>query len=416
MKSPKKKQIVIAGAGLIGSTMAIALASKGFDVTVVDGAKSKDRLERNKGRTYALSRTSKNLLLNLGLWDPKKLNVSPIENIVLSTKNEANSTICHLAEFNKENSKIEPSSYMIEDTYLRAVLGSEIDRNAKIQLINSTEVIWDETNSFETKIMLSDDSCISTEVLIISDGRESGFAKRLNKKFLRKSYNQVAIVGNLSHQNAHNFIAHQIFLSGGPLAILPLQGQRSTFVWSMPTDIGKKLSVSKGEMFTNYLKKNIGDILIKPSIIGEKKMFPLYLRVLRDSIDNRKVFIGDSAQAIHPLAGQGLNIGLRDVASLVDILLRGKKLGLDLGGVDLLKKYETWRSFDRISLATYTDLINTLFSNNNFYLKALRDFGMNTIDRSALLKEFFIREAAGESGDLPDLLKQKSDLFRTSFS
>ena len=406
MKSSKKKQIVIAGAGLIGSIMAVALASKGFDVTVVDGAKNQDRLERNKGRTYALSRTSKNLLSNLGLWDLKKLKVSPIETIVLSTKNKASDLICHLAEFNKENSKCDPSSYMIEDSCLRTVLESELDRNKKIQLINSTEVIHDETNSFETKIFLSDKSSISTEILIISDGRESGFAKRLNKRFFKKNYNQVAIVGNLSHENSHNFIAHQIFLTGGPLAILPLQGKRSTFVWSLPTDKGKNLSFSEGEIFINHLKENIGDVLTNPSLIGEKKMFPLYLRFLRDSTDNRKVFIGDSAQAIHPLAGQGLNIGLRDVASLVDVLLNGKKLGIDLGGADLLKRYETWRSFDRISLTAYTDLINLLFSNNNFYLKALREFGMNAIDRSPLLKDFFIKEAAGEHGNLPDLMKQ----------
>ncbi|MDC3081352.1 FAD-dependent monooxygenase [Paracoccaceae bacterium] len=405
MKRSKKKQIVIVGAGLIGSTMAIALASKGFDVTIVDGAKNRDRIERNKGRTYALSRTSKNLLFNLGLWDPKKLKVSPIKNIVLSTKKGSNDLIRNLAGFYESNSIVDPSSYMIEDFYLRTALASEINKNTKIQLIDSLEVIQDETNSFETKIMLSDKSSIRAEILIISDGRNSGFAKRLNKRFFSKSYNQIAIVGNLSHENAHNFIAHQLFLSGGPLAILPLQGKRSTFVWSLPIEIGNKLSASKGEIFTNYLKENTGDILIKPSLIGEKKMFPLYLRFLRDSLDNRKVFIGDSSQAIHPLAGQGLNFGLRDVASLVDTLVKGKKLGLDLGGIDLLKSYESWRSFDRISLATYTDLINALFSNNNFYLKALREFGMNTIDKSPLLKSFFTKEAAGEFGDLPDLLK-----------
>ena len=405
MKRSKKKQIVIVGAGLIGSVMAIALASKGFDVTVVDGAKHSDRVERNKGRTYALSRTSKNLLFNLGMWDPKKLNVSPIKNIVLSTKKDTDDLIHHLAEFKEESSSIEPSSYMIEDFYLRNMLASEINKNKKIQLLDSSEVIQDETNSFETKIMLSDKSSIRTEILIISDGRESGFAKRLNKRFFSKSYNQVAIVGNLSHDNAHNFTAHQIFLSGGPLAILPLQGKRSTFVWSLPVEIGKKLSGSKREKFINYLMDNAGDILSNPSLVGEKKIFPLYLRFLRESIDNRKIFIGDSSQAIHPLAGQGLNIGLRDVASLVDTLIKGKKLGLDLGSIDLLKTYESWRSFDRISLATYTDLINALFSNNNFYLKAIREFGMSAIEKSQLLKSFFTKEAAGEYGDLPDLLK-----------
>ena len=406
MKSSKKRQVVIAGAGLIGSTMALALASRGLDVTIFDGTTEEERIKRNKGRTYALSRASKNLLSNLGLWNEKKLNVSPIENIMLSTRKDASDPIRHLAEFNKEISEFEPSSYMIEDCYLRRALSSGLNKNAKIEVINSTEVVQDETNSFETKITLSDNSLIGTEVLIISDGRDSGFAKRLDKKFFKKNYNQVAIVGNLSHQNAHKFTAHQVFLTGGPLAILPLQGKRSTFVWSLPEKIGNNLSLSTDEIFTNHLKGNIGNILTNVSLIDEKKMFPLYLKFLRDPIDIRKVFIGDSALAIHPLAGQGLNIGLRDVASLVDILVKGKKLGVDLGNIDLLKKYETWRSFDKISIATYTDFINTLFSNNNFYLKALGEFGMNTINKSELLKNFFVKEAAGEYGDVPELLRK----------
>ena len=405
MIGSKERQIVITGAGLIGSTMALALASVGFDVTVVDRTKRMDRIKKNKGRTYALSRTSKNLFTNLGLWDRKNLNASPIEKIALSTRKDSSDTKRHLVEFNKENSEVEPSSYMIEDFYLRTILDSELVRNTNIQLINSTEVIQDETNSFETKILLSDKSLIKTALLIISDGRGSGIAKHLDKRFFEKNYNQVAIVGNLSHKNMHNFMAHQVFLSGGPLALLPLKGNRSSFVWSMPIKKGDKLYRSKDEIFIKYLKEYIGDVLTDISIIGEKKMFPLNLRFLRESIDNRKVFIGDSAQTIHPLAGQGLNIGLRDVASLVDILLEGKKLGLDLGSADLLKKYESWRSFDRISLVTYTDLINTIFSNNNPYLNRFRELGMKTIDKSGFLKNFFVKEAAGEYGDLPELLK-----------
>ncbi len=405
VRGSKKRKIVIAGAGLIGSIMAIALASEGLDVTVVDRDSQDDRIKRNEGRTYALSRTSKNLLTNLGLWDAKKLNVSPIENIVLSTRNESSNTIRRLAEFNEENYEVDPSSYMIEDIYLRKSLELELDRNKKIQLINSIEVIQDQTSDCETKILLSDKSLIRTEILIISEGRESGFAKRINKSIFKKNYHQVAIVGNLCHQNEHKFSAHQLFLPGGPLAILPLQGNRSTFVWSMPIEMGNKLSKNKDEKFIEQLNATTGGILTNLSLIGEKKMFPLYLRFLRDAIDNRKVFIGDSAQAIHPLAGQGLNLGLRDVASLVDILLKGKKLGLDLGSNDILKKYETWRSFDRISLAAYTDFINTLFSNNNVYLKILRNLGMKYIDKSYLLKRFFVKEAAGEYGNLPDLLK-----------
>ncbi len=403
MKSSKKRKILIAGAGLIGSTMALALASEGFDITVVDGTTAKHRINRNKGRTYALSRTSKNLLTNLGLWDAKRLNACPIENILLSTKRS--DTKRHLMEFKRESSDLGPSSYMIEDFYLRRVLEAELIKNSKIQLINALEVIKDETSCFESKVMLSDKSLFNTEILIISDGRESRLAKRLDKGFFKKNYNQVAIVGNLSHKNEHKFVAHQVFLSGGPLAILPLQGKRSTFVWSLPNEMGAKLSKYKDHLFLKHLNKSIGDILDNPALEGEKKIFPLYLRFLRDSVDNRKVFIGDSAQAIHPLAGQGLNLGLRDVASLFEVLLNGKKLGLDLGSDELLKKYESWRSFDRISLATYTDLINILFSNNNVYLGALREFGMNSIDKSELLKSFFVKEAAGEYGNLPELLR-----------
>ena len=152
MKILKKRQIVIAGAGLIGSTMAIALASKGLDVTIVDGTSEEDRIRRNKGRTYALSRTSKNLLINLGLWDPKRLKVSPIENIMLSTRKNSGDTKRHLVEFNKEPHEVGPSSYMIEDFYLRKVLSSELNKNTNIQVIDSTEVIQDETNRFETKM------------------------------------------------------------------------------------------------------------------------------------------------------------------------------------------------------------------------------------------------------------------------
>ena len=191
MKSSKKRQVVIAGAGLIGSTMALALASQGFDVTLFDATTEADRIKRNKGRTYALSRASKNLLSNLGLWNEKKLNVSPIENIILSTRKDANDPIRKLAEFNKEISEFEPSSYMIEDCYFRRVLTSELNKNRKIQVINSTEVIQDETNSFETKISLSDNSLISTEILIISDGRDSEFAKRLDKKFFKNTFGDV---------------------------------------------------------------------------------------------------------------------------------------------------------------------------------------------------------------------------------
>lgn len=385
--------------------MALALSLKGFNVSVIDGNSEKKRRVKNNGRTYALSRTSKNLLKNLGLWDPKRLNICPIRKIVLSTKTQPNENLRQLAEFQNGYLGTDPSSFMIEDEYLRRELDKQLERKSNIQLINSTQVLKDETNTYETQIKLSNDKLISTQVLIISDGRESELAKRLDKTILKKSYNQVAIVGNIAHDNDHKFVAHQLFLPGGPLAILPLNGKRSTFVWSLPLETGNTLYKTNDRAFANHLKQYIGHILKNPSLIQEKKIIPLYLRLLRDPVDDRKVFVGDSAQAVHPLAGQGLNIGLRDVASLVDVLAKGKKLGLDIGSKEILDKYQSWRSFDRITLATYTDLINALFSNNNKSLKFLREFGMNIVDRSSLLKRFFIKEAAGEYGELPNLLK-----------
>ena len=190
----KKREVIIAGAGLIGSAMALALASRGIEVTVIDESSEQDRAKRNISRTYALSRTSRNLLKNLDLWDLKKLNVSPIKKIMLSAKNQSKENMRHLVEFQTENNEIDPSSYMIEDRYLRAELIAKIKKNNRIQLINSRKVLNDETDNYETKVKFSDGSSTSSPILIISDGRESGFAKRLEKRVFKKNYHLILFV------------------------------------------------------------------------------------------------------------------------------------------------------------------------------------------------------------------------------
>ena len=192
-----------------------------------------------------------------------------------------------------------------------------------------------------------------------------------------------------------------------PIASLPLKGNRSAIVWSEGKTKGFQVSKAKKENFLRELTEKLNNVLIDITLDSEKYVFPLSLSILRDFVDERRVFIGDSAHTIHPLAGQGLNLGLRDIASLTEILVSGKKIGEDIGSIGLLKRYEQWRSFDRFLLSSYTDGINTLFSNDNKILRAVRRLGLKAVDSSTNLKIAFMNEAAGEYGHLPDLLKER---------
>ena len=406
MNNLKRTEILIAGGGIVGSLMAIALAENGFEVVLVDPSFETSSQTNRICRSYAISRTSKILLKNLGVWGNLDEKFEPITKIVLSEANKEAMDVTKLAEFDLQDESKEPTSYMVEDLEIRTALNLKLQASKNVEILTNCKVLSEEVAKGGSIISLDNDKRIYASLFVICDGPKSSIAKTINKKFIFKDYNQVAIVANVNHKNRHKGEAHQIFFTGGPIASLPLKGNRSAIVWSEEKKKGFHVSQSKKENFLEELKAKLSNVLVDISLDSEKYVFPLSLSILRDFVDERRVFIGDSAHTIHPLAGQGLNLGLRDIASLTEILVNGKKIGEDIGSIGLLKRYEQWRSFDRFLLSSYTDGINALFSNDNKILRALRRLGLKAIDSSTNLKTAFMNEAAGEYGHLPILLKE----------
>ena len=406
MNNTKRTEVLIAGGGIVGSLMAIALAENGFEVVLVDPSFETSSQTNRTCRSYAISRTSKRLLKNLGVWGKLDEKFEPITKIILSEANKKPMDVTKLAEFDLQDESKEPTSYMVEDLEIRTALNVKLQASKNVEILTNCKVLNEEVAKGGSIISLDNDKRIYTSLFVICDGPKSSIAKTINKKFIFKDYNQVAIVANVSHKNKHKGEAHQIFFSGGPIASLPLKGNRSAIVWSEEKKKGYQVSQSNNENFLGELKAKLNNILIEINLDSEKNVFPLSLSILRDFVDERRVFIGDSAHTIHPLAGQGLNLGLRDIASLTEILVNAKKIGEDIGSIGVLKRYEQWRSFDRFLLSSYTDGINALFSNDNKILRLVRRLGLKAIDTSASLKTKFMNEAAGEYGDLPTLLKE----------
>ena len=406
MNKTKRTEILIAGGGIVGSLMAIALGENGFEVVLVDPSFETSFQTKRLCRSYAISRTSKRLLKKLGVWGNLDEKFEPIKKIILSESNNKTMDVTKLAEFDLQDESEEPTSYMVEDFEIRSALNLKLRSSKNVEILTHCKVLSEEIAKGGSIISLDNEKKIFASLFVICDGPKSSIARGIKKKFISKDYNQVAIVANVNHKNAHNGEAHQIFFSSGPIASLPLKGNRSAIVWSEEKTKGFQVSKSKKENFLRELQAKLNNVLIDITLDSEKYVFPLSLSILRDFVDERRVFIGDSAHTIHPLAGQGLNLGLRDIASLTEILVNGKKIGEDIGSIGLLKRYEQWRSFDRFLLSSYTDGINTLFSNDNKILRTVRRLGLKAIDSSTNLKTAFMNEAAGEYGHLPDLLKE----------
>jgi len=246
---------------------------------------------------------------------------------------------------------------------------------------------------------------ITGHVLVGCDGRRSGVADRAGIKRMGWTYDQTAVVCAVAHDLPHQGIAHQFFMPGGPLAILPLTDNRSSIVWSEQATKAEAMMALDDDDFLEALKPAFGSFLGDIALAGRRFSYPLGLSLARSFVAPRVALVGDAAHGVHPIAGQGLNAGLRDVAALADVLTEAKARGEDIGGAQVLERYQQWRRFDTATLAVATDTFNRLFSNDNPLLRAVRDVGMGLVNAAPSLRRGFIREAAGLTGDLPKLMQ-----------
>lgn len=398
--------LIIVGGGLNGLALALAAASAGFSVTIIDALPTAVRsLREFDGRSYALALTSKRLLQGIGVWGAVADHAQPMLEIKVTDGRAGEGAAPWMMHFDHAEIEEGPMGFLVEDRHLRAAFLAAMDGSNLITQIDSARVVAQEIMPDGVTVTLDSGDIVSGRLLIGSDGRGSGTAKRAGISRIGWGYDQTAVVCAVAHDKPHGGIAHQFFMPNGPLAILPLTGNRSSIVWSETTDRAAQLMTLDDDQFLDALRPAFGSFLGQISLEGARFSYPLGLTLAQSFIADRVALIGDAAHGVHPIAGQGLNAGLRDVAALAQVLSEAHARGEDIGAAQPLARYQTWRRFDTTTLALATDTFNRLFSNNNPLLRAARDIGMAAINATPTLRRGFIREAAGLTGDLPKLMQ-----------
>lgn len=397
--------IAIVGGGLNGPILALALAQVGITTTVIDALTTKIRKSASfDGRSYAVALTSKRLLNNIGLWDDLKENAQPMLEIKVTDGRAGEGPSPFFMHFDHAEIEDGPMGFMVQDRHLRRTLLDAMAANPNIRHLQGQTVTGQDVTNAGVTVSLESGKTINARALVGCDGRNSGTAERAGIKRIGWGYGQTALVCAIEHEKPHGGIAHQFFMPEGPLAILPLKGNRSSIVWSESEANATAFNALSDEEYLTMLRPRFGDFLGQISLAGERFTYPLSLSMTHQLVTDRTILVGDAAHGMHPIAGQGLNAGMRDIAALTQVLSEAKQRGEDYSSIAVLKRYEEWRRFDNAALALATDTFNKLFSNDNPLLRFGRDLGMGLINKIPSLRRGFIREAAGLNGDLPDLM------------
>ncbi|WP_299641209.1 FAD-dependent monooxygenase [uncultured Ruegeria sp.] len=398
--------ILIVGGGLNGPALALALAQTGHSVTVIDALVEKVRKNAAfDGRAYALALASQRLLDAIGVWGRVAQHAQPMLEIKVTDGHAGTGPSPFFMHFDHAEIEEGPMGYMVEDRHLRRAFLDAMAEEPRITQVSGKSVVSQQTDTAKVTVTLDDGTTLGGGLLIGCDGRGSGTASRAGIKRTGWDYGQTALVCAIEHELPHNGIAHQFFMPPGPLAILPLTGNRSSIVWSERTETAQHINALPEGDYVQVLRPRFGDFLGKISLAGDSFTYPLNLTIANSFISDRMALVGDAAHGMHPIAGQGLNAGLRDVGALAEVLTLAGRRGEDISSLMVLERYQEWRRFDTASLAMATDVFNKMFSNNNPLLRLGRDIGMGVVGALPGLRRGFVREAAGLTGDLPKLLQ-----------
>ncbi len=401
MNDRTRVDVTIAGAGTAGLALAAGLAralKPNFAVAVCDPVLGAE--PGADDRVSAIAGGARRLLTALGAWERLAGPVQPILSMDITDSRLEDAVRPTFLSFDAAD---EPAAHMVENRDVLNALRA-VARDAGVQFVAVAAEGYDADDS-GVRVRLSDGVELHARLLVAADGGRSRLREQAGIKTVNWSYGQSGIVATIGHEREHDGKAVQHFLAGGPFAILPLAGKQSSIVWTEPAAEAERLvSLSPAE-FHAELERRFGLQLGEIEVLSKPRAFPLGFSIARSFVAKRLALVGDAAHVIHPIAGQGLNLGLRDVAALAESIVEAARLGLDPGAADTLAKYERWRRFDTFAMSFTTDALNRLFSNRSDALKLLRDVGLGLVDRAPPLKRLFAQEAAGLTGEVPRLLR-----------
>ncbi len=401
--------VAIVGAGMVGGTLACALARNGIRTAIID------RLEPSvmvapefDGRASAIALSGRRLLEMVGIWRHLEKRSGPIREIRI-----ADGQSLLFLHFDHADLGDEPLGFMIENRHLRAAIATEMHQHpGTLTTVAPASVTAMSSDADSATLSLDDGRKIRASLVISAEGRGSKLREWSGISVNGWTYAQTAIVATIAHERPHDGIAHEHFLPAGPFAILPLpddgKTHRSSLVWTERADAATAYMALDDDAFLMEISDRVGGFLGALSLIGPRFSHPLGMQFASRYTAGRMALVGDAAHSIHPIAGQGLNLGLRDVAALTEIIVDGKQLGLDAAHPEGIARYERWRRSDNLLMATVTDVLNRLFSNDVGPIRLSRDIGLAAVNRIPPLKRLFMQHAMGTVGDLPRLMRGES--------
>jgi 2-octaprenyl-6-methoxyphenol hydroxylase len=393
--------VAIAGAGIAGAALGVALAQtlgRGFSVSVFDPSLAREPAQDD--RVVAIAGGARRLFEAIGVWE-RLSDVQPIRAMKITDSKLHDAVRQTFLEF-EEDEQGEPFAHMVENRALILAL-REAAQEAEVELVAAGVDSYSADENFAR--FGSSGKEYRARLLVASDGAQSKLRTLAKIQTIARGYEQSGIVATIGHAREHDGKAVQHFLPSGSFAILPLTGRRSSIVWTEERAESKRIVALPPAEFLSELELRFGLQLGELEVLSPARAYPLQISIARSFVAERLALVGDAAHVIHPLAGQGLNMGLRDVAALAECIADNARLGLDPGAPEVLSRYQRWRRADTVAMGLATDGLNRLFSNESTALKYLRDFGLGMVDRAPGLKKFFAREAAGLTGDVPKLLR-----------